>query len=263
MEGRNDFLRGESSGVAYGGARLAAEREKERRREGRVIALGATVSLAGAGRRACRGKDTYSRASASERARASQRVFASLMLTNEGYIIIGETAERIPVYRSQSKHAGTILRFRSSCRIRRERRNRRPLPPPVPLPPLPVDLSPRDNIREARISSIRPLPSTARKSKPKIELQSVRGIRKISILGSRFWSKIKSQYISRDVRRESFSRVLRGKTRSGPVRSCAFSFFSRSLIGSSSVSNIFTALATGLGSRRLRAFSSHELITAG
>lgn len=28
--------------------------------------------------------------------RASQRVFASLMLTNEGYIIIGETAERIP-----------------------------------------------------------------------------------------------------------------------------------------------------------------------
>lgn len=27
--------------------------------------------------------------------------------------------------------------------------------------------------------------------------------------------------------------------------------------------NIFTALAAGLGSRRLRAFSSHELITAG
>lgn len=37
------------------------------------------------------------------------------MLTNEGYIIIGGNDGADPVYRSQSKHAGTILRFRSSC----------------------------------------------------------------------------------------------------------------------------------------------------
>lgn len=44
MEGRNDFLRGESSGVAYG-ALLAAERERKREGRGEVIALGATVEF--------------------------------------------------------------------------------------------------------------------------------------------------------------------------------------------------------------------------
>lgn len=42
-------MRGESSGVAYGGARLAAERERKSERGGergrRVIALGATVEF--------------------------------------------------------------------------------------------------------------------------------------------------------------------------------------------------------------------------
>lgn len=97
MEGRNDFLRGESSGVAYGGARLAAERERKSERGRRVIALGATVEFSRS-RTARVPWQGYVLARIRERAseRASQRVFASLMLTNEGYIIIGETAERIP-----------------------------------------------------------------------------------------------------------------------------------------------------------------------
>lgn len=72
-------------------------RQKERERERGVIALGATVEF-NRSRTAHVPRQGYVLARIRERAseRASQRVFASLMLTNEGYIIIGETAERIP-----------------------------------------------------------------------------------------------------------------------------------------------------------------------
>lgn len=67
--------------------------QKEKERERGVIALGATVEFSRS-RTARVPRQGYVLARIRER--ASQRVFASLMLTNEGYIIIGETAERIP-----------------------------------------------------------------------------------------------------------------------------------------------------------------------
>lgn len=70
-------------------------------------------SLAGAGRHACRGKDTYSRASASERASESTR-FCFVNVNERGVHNYRGNGGANPVYRSQSKHAGTILRFRSS-----------------------------------------------------------------------------------------------------------------------------------------------------
>lgn len=71
-------------------------RQKERERERGVIALGATVEF-NRSRTAHVPRQGYrTRAHPRASERASQRVFALLMLTNEGYIIIGETAERIP-----------------------------------------------------------------------------------------------------------------------------------------------------------------------
>lgn len=81
--------------VVHGSRRK--EKEGKRGARGGVIALGATVEFSRS-RTARVPRQGYVLARIRERAseRASQRVFASLMLTNEGYIIIGETAERIP-----------------------------------------------------------------------------------------------------------------------------------------------------------------------
>lgn len=90
------------------------------------------------------------RASASER--ASQRVFASLMLTNEGYIIIGETAERIPFIdlsrNMQEPFYGFVPLVSEQSHPARTRSFRDIL--------LRVA---RSRVRVARISSVSPLPS--------------------------------------------------------------------------------------------------------
>lgn len=105
------------------GSRL---KERERvRRGGGVIALGATVEFSRSRTaRVPRQGYSYSRAHPRASERASQRVFASLMLTNEGVHNYRGNGGADPIYRSQSKHAETILRFRSSCfgavRIRSE-----------------------------------------------------------------------------------------------------------------------------------------------
>lgn len=134
-----------------------SSRQKERERERGVIAVGATVEFSRS-RTARVPRQGYVLARIRER--ASQRVFASLMLTNEGYIIIGETAERIPFIDLSRNMQEPFYSFVPLVSERAGAKRNRRL---------------RDNIRDATLIHL--LPSAARKSKPKIDLRYVRGIR--------------------------------------------------------------------------------------
>lgn len=126
MEGRNDFLRGESSGVAYGGARLAAERERRKERSaGGVIALGATVEFSRS-RTARVPRQGYVLARIRERASESTR-FCFVNVNERGvhnYRGNGGADPRLSISVETCRNHFTVLfpLFRSS-RIRRATRS--------------------------------------------------------------------------------------------------------------------------------------------
>lgn len=89
------------------------QKERERERGGGVIALGATVEFSRS-RTARVPRQGYVLARIREQASESTR-FCFVNVNERGVHNYRGNGGADPVYRSQSKHAGTILRFRSSC----------------------------------------------------------------------------------------------------------------------------------------------------
>lgn len=87
--------------------------QKEKERERGVIALGATVEFSRS-RTARVPRQGYVLARIRERVSESTR-FCFVNVNERGVHNYRGNGGADPVYRSQSKHAGTILQFRSSC----------------------------------------------------------------------------------------------------------------------------------------------------
>lgn len=143
--------------------------QKEKERERGVIALGATVEFSRS-RTARVPRQGYVLARIRERVSESTR-FCFVNVNERGVHNYRGNGGADPVYRSQSKHAGTILQFRSSCCFGAVASGIKPKPAPDRFATYCFET--QHSRRESHPSLF---PSVARKSKRKIDLSYVHGI---------------------------------------------------------------------------------------